>query len=88
MYCEMGKRRTGSEADGTKHEEAGKLREGISLQHVSKRLGGVSVLSGINLHVEAGECAVLVGRNGSGKVPCCAPWQDSWFLIMAWCIRR
>lgn len=62
-----GKRRTGCEADGTKHDEAGKLPEGISLQHVSKRLGGVSVLSGINLHVEAGECAVLVGRNGSGK---------------------
>ena len=62
-----GKHGTGREADEPKDDEAGRLPAGVSLQHVSKRLGGVPVLSEINLHVESGECAVLVGRNGSGK---------------------
>ncbi|MCG7382466.1 ABC transporter ATP-binding protein [Paenibacillus sp. ACRRY] len=62
-----GKRGAGREADEPKNDEADKLPAGIALQHVSKRLGGVPVLSEIDLHVEAGECAVLVGRNGSGK---------------------
>ncbi|WP_338543283.1 ABC transporter ATP-binding protein [Paenibacillus tundrae] len=41
--------------------------EGILLQQVSKRLGSVQVLREISFHVAVGECAVLVGRNGSGK---------------------
>ncbi|MGE6574846.1 ATP-binding cassette domain-containing protein [Paenibacillus xylanexedens] len=40
---------------------------GMLLQQVSKRLGSTQVLNQINLEVKQGECAVLVGRNGSDK---------------------
>jgi len=39
----------------------------ISLDSVSKRYGGETVVSDVNLNIEAGECVVLVGHNGAGK---------------------
>ena len=39
----------------------------VTLNNVSKSFGAVSVLSGINLTIEDGEFAVLVGPSGCGK---------------------
>ncbi len=39
----------------------------ISLQAVSKCYGSETVVSNVNLNVQAGECVVLVGHNGAGK---------------------
>jgi len=39
----------------------------ISLQAVSKCYGSETVVRGVNLTVQAGECVVLVGHNGAGK---------------------
>ena len=39
----------------------------LSLTNVSKSFGGVSVLSGLNLEVGAGEVVGLIGPNGCGK---------------------
>jgi ATP-binding cassette subfamily F protein uup len=39
----------------------------ISLQNVSLRFGGAPLLDAVSLNIEQGECACLVGRNGSGK---------------------
>ncbi|MDT8453332.1 MAG: ABC transporter ATP-binding protein [Gammaproteobacteria bacterium] len=41
--------------------------EVISLQSVSKQYGIETVLSNVDLNVQAGECVVLVGHNGAGK---------------------
>lgn len=39
----------------------------IDLQSVSKSYGNETVVSDVNLNVQAGECVVLVGHNGAGK---------------------
>lgn len=39
----------------------------LAAEHIAKHFGGVQVLSGINLTVEAGERRVLLGPNGAGK---------------------
>ena len=39
----------------------------ISLQNVSLSFGGLPVLDGISMQIEAGERVCLVGRNGEGK---------------------
>jgi branched-chain amino acid transport system ATP-binding protein len=39
----------------------------LLIEHVSKHFGGLQVLGGINLKVEAGERRVLLGPNGAGK---------------------
>ncbi|WP_186323465.1 ATP-binding cassette domain-containing protein [Paenibacillus xylanexedens] len=57
------KKTTNVEEEQTYHSGA----EGVLLQQVSKRLGSVQVLKEISFHIAVGECAVLVGRNGSGK---------------------
>ncbi len=41
--------------------------EVISLQSVSKQYGNETVVSNVDLNVQAGECVVLVGHNGAGK---------------------
>ena len=41
--------------------------EVISLQAVSKQYGSETVVSNVDLNVQAGECVVLVGHNGAGK---------------------
>ncbi len=39
----------------------------IKLQSVCKRYGSETVVSDVNLDIQAGECIVLVGHNGAGK---------------------
>ena len=39
----------------------------ISLQNISLSFGGLPVLDGISMQIEAGERVCLVGRNGEGK---------------------
>ena len=39
----------------------------ISLNAVSKDYGSETVVSNVNLNVQAGECIVMVGHNGAGK---------------------
>ena len=39
----------------------------INLQSVCKRYGTETVVSDVNLNIQAGECIVLVGHNGAGK---------------------
>lgn len=39
----------------------------IHLQSVCKRYGTETVVSDVNLNIQAGECIVLVGHNGAGK---------------------
>jgi len=39
----------------------------LELQDISKRFGGVTALSGVEMTLEAGEVHCLVGENGSGK---------------------
>jgi ABC-type branched-subunit amino acid transport system ATPase component len=39
----------------------------LSVDHLSRRYGGVQVLSGVSLSLAEGAIAVITGRNGSGK---------------------
>ena len=39
----------------------------LVVEGLAKRYGDVVALSDLNVHVEAGECLVLLGRNGAGK---------------------
>jgi len=39
----------------------------LSLKNISIKFGGAPLLDGVDLHVEAGDRACLVGRNGAGK---------------------
>jgi Cu-processing system ATP-binding protein len=39
----------------------------IDLRSVSKSYGNETVVSNVNINVQAGECVVLVGHNGAGK---------------------
>ena len=39
----------------------------ISLQKLNKKYGSETVVSDVNLNIQAGECVVLVGHNGAGK---------------------
>jgi ABC-2 type transport system ATP-binding protein len=39
----------------------------IDIENVSKIIQGVTVLNGVNLHMESGNIYGLLGRNGSGK---------------------
>ena len=39
----------------------------ISLQKLNKKYGNETVVSDVNLNIQAGECVVLVGHNGAGK---------------------
>ena len=39
----------------------------ITLQNVTKSFGAVSVLTGLSVQFERGECVGLVGANGAGK---------------------
>jgi branched-chain amino acid transport system ATP-binding protein len=39
----------------------------LELEGVSKRFGGLSVISGLDLHVDEGEVLSVIGPNGAGK---------------------
>src|SRR5919106_356865 len=39
----------------------------VGLDGVSRRFGGITAVSGLSLHVEAGETVALLGPNGAGK---------------------
>jgi phospholipid/cholesterol/gamma-HCH transport system ATP-binding protein len=39
----------------------------IELRHVSKRFGWLVVLDDVSLHIEEGQCLVILGASGSGK---------------------
>ncbi len=39
----------------------------VHLEHIAKRFGQTTVLSGINLHIHSGELFFLLGPSGSGK---------------------
>jgi branched-chain amino acid transport system ATP-binding protein len=39
----------------------------LGLQHVSKRFGGLTVISELDLHVDTGEIVSVIGPNGAGK---------------------
>ena len=39
----------------------------LELDHVTMRFGGVTALSGVDLHVDEGEILGLIGPNGAGK---------------------
>ena len=39
----------------------------LSLHHVTLRFGAAPLLDGVDLHIERGDRAALVGRNGAGK---------------------
>ena len=39
----------------------------LTIENVSKKIQGVTVLDGVNLSMESGKIYGLLGRNGSGK---------------------
>ncbi len=39
----------------------------LELQQVSKRFGGLTVISELDLHVDPGEIVSVIGPNGAGK---------------------
>lgn len=39
----------------------------LNIQNLSKRFGGMDVISGLNLHVKAGRIHSIIGPNGAGK---------------------
>lgn len=39
----------------------------IELRNIYKRFGPLKVLRGVNLHIDAGKCIVIIGGSGSGK---------------------
>jgi ribose transport system ATP-binding protein len=43
------------------------VTEALKLENLEKRFGGVRVITGVSLQVEAGTVLGLVGRNGAGK---------------------
>lgn len=38
--------------------------------------GGIEALKGISIDVPEGQIVTLIGANGAGRAPCCAPSWD------------
>lgn len=45
----------------------------LKLENVNVNYGGIQAVSDLNLHIEQGELVTLIGANGAGKPPRCAP---------------
>ena len=47
----------------------------LAVEDVHTSYGLSQILFGVSLHVDAGECVSLLGRNGVGRAPrCAASW--------------
>jgi branched-chain amino acid transport system ATP-binding protein len=55
----------------------------LSIENLCVDIAGASILRGIAMTVGPGEIACLVGRNGAGKTPSCAPSSANSFHLPA-----